>query len=77
MSGREGAGIWEREWHFFLRSVLLEGSSLPFAPVENVYGASLKAHWTTERERFLLGSCVRGWPFLAGVCCYLCCVGVS
>lgn len=55
MSGGEAAGIWEGEWYFFLRSGILEGSNLPFAPVENVCGASLKTHWATEWERFLLG----------------------
>lgn len=53
--GREAAGIWEGEWHFVLGSGILEDSSLPFAPVENVCGASLKTHWTTEWERFFAG----------------------
>lgn len=55
VSGREAAGVWEGEWHFLLTNGILEGSSLPFAPVENVCGASLKTHWTAEWERFFAG----------------------
>lgn len=46
-------GFGRRNGTFFLGSGILEGSCLPFAPVENVCGASLKTHWTTEGERFI------------------------
>lgn len=76
VSGREAAGIWEGEWHLVFRSGILESVSLPFASVEDVCGARLKIHWTTKWKIFLLGSSVKGWPFLAGVCCYPCCLWV-
>lgn len=53
----------------------MEGISLRLASVQDVCGASLKIHQAARWGRFLLWSCVTWWPFLAGVCCYLCSLG--